>query len=77
MHAAGAVTILRRPWEFRIPRGRQLRRPQDATSANKTTNTEGSEVGVTMAGKPRGAASTSARKMGEEGRLAQVPGTSS
>lgn len=30
-----------------------------------------------MAGKPRGAASTSTRKMGETGRLAQVPGTSS
>lgn len=49
------------------PRDRQLRRPGDATSANKTT----SEVGVIMAGKPRGANSTSARKMGEKGRLAR------
>ena len=28
-----------------------------------------------MAGNPRGAASTSARKMGEQARLGQVPGT--
>lgn len=49
------------------PRDRQVRRLEDATSAHKTT----SEVGVIMAGNPRGADGTSARKMGEKGRLAK------
>ena len=65
MHADGAVTILRRSWASKT---RGLSADEDATSADKTTQNQSPRL---VRVKPRGAVGTSARKMGERGRLAR------
>lgn len=59
------------------PRARRPRRHEDAKSASQTKPIQKSEVGVILAGKPRGAVGTNARKMGEHqtaGRLGRCQG---